>query len=101
ATGPLAERVVDLVSPGVAEVLALQVDPRAAGVLGQALGEGQGRRPSHVLSRELGYPLPEGGIPSRLAVRRLQLDEGRHESLGHVPAPEGAEVAAPVGQPEL
>ena len=95
---PLAQRVVDLVGAGVTEVLALEVDARAAGMLGEPLGERQGRRAPHVLPRELGDPLPEGRVAPRLAVRRLQLEERRHQRLGHVAAAEGAEVPRAVGQ---
>ena len=53
----LAERVVDLVRAGVAQVLALQVDARAAELARQALGEVERRRPADVvleLALELG-----------------------------------------------
>ena len=40
---PLAEAVVDLVRAGVEQVFALEVDLRAAEVLGEALGEVEGR----------------------------------------------------------
>ena len=45
----LADRVVDLVRAGVTEVLALQVDPRAAEPPRQVLGEVERRRAADVL----------------------------------------------------
>ena len=64
---PLAERVVDLVGAGVAEVLALQVDARAAGVLGQPLGEVERRRAARRTRATAGRPAP--GRPGRAAPR--------------------------------
>ena len=61
---PLAERVVDLVGAGVAEVLALEIDPRAAGVLREPRRRtSSGVGPAHVVGAERGQPL--AGRPGR------------------------------------
>jgi hypothetical protein len=97
ARRPLAERVVDLVGARVTEVLALQVDARAARVLGETLGERERRGAADVLPRELGETLPVGRVAPRLAVGRLELEERRHQGLGHVAAAERPEVSGAIG----
>ncbi len=47
----LADGVVDLVRPGVVEILALEVDLRAAGMLGQAFRQIERARPADVLAQ--------------------------------------------------
>ena len=46
----LAEHVVDLVRAGVVELLALEIDFRAAEMLGQPLGEIERRRPADIIA---------------------------------------------------
>src|SRR5437667_355774 len=96
---PLPEHVVDLVRARMTEVLALEVDPRAAAVLGEPGGFVQGRRPACVVARERREPRVEPGVTLRRRVRALQLDERAHERLGDEPAAVAAEVPARVGQP--
>src|SRR5262249_46972433 len=95
---PLAERVVDLVGAGVAQVLALEMDPGPARLLGEPAGEGQRGRPADVLRREVTEPARERGIASGLAVGGLQLEQGRHERLGDVATPVRPEVPRPIGK---
>ena len=109
----LAEGVVDLVGAGVAEVLALQVQPQAGrdrrpggagrsdeparfveGRGGQPIGAIERGRPARI-GRQQGPELgPEAGIVAELVVRPLEVLEGRHQGLRHVPTAEFA-VAAP------
>ena len=49
----LAEAIVDLVRAGVIELVALEVDFRAAEMLGQALGEIERRGAAHIMGPEL------------------------------------------------
>jgi hypothetical protein len=92
----LPQCVVDLVRAGVTEILALEVDPGAAEFFRQALGEIKRRLPAGVFP-ELALKLAaKRGIAPRGAVSLLQLDQRRHERLGHVSPAEDAEVAAPV-----
>ena len=56
----LAEHVVDLVRAGVVEVLALEQDPGAAGVLGEALRLGQRAGPPGVVLLQVAQLGQEG-----------------------------------------
>ena len=87
----LAEHVVDLVRAGVVEVLALEEDPRTAGVLGEPRDLGDRRRATGVRvqqPRELGL---ERGVGLRGLVLRRQLVDRGDERLGHVAPAELAE----------
>ena len=103
----LAERVVDLVSAGVGEVFALEVEPQTrdprglrpvtgeAGRLeahgvGQAIGAVQGGRSSGERPEELAQLGPEDRVLAKRVVCLLELLEGGHQGLGDVAA---AEVA--------
>ena len=89
----LADRVVDLVRAGVAEVLALEVDPRPAELLRQPFRIVERRRAPDILP-EVGVQL---GLELRVAARLLvltgKLIEGGNQGLGDVPSAEGAEAA--------
>src|SRR4051794_39721424 len=79
----LAEGVVELVRPGVHEVLALEPQ-LAPGDLGEALGEVQRRRAPAVVAQqhlELGAV---AGVVARRDPLRLELGERRHQRLGYV-----------------
>ena len=94
----LADGVVDLVRAGVVQVLALDVDARAAALLGQALGEIDRARAADVvleLVAELGV---ERRILARALVGDAQLVQRRGERLRDEHAAVGAEVPARVGQ---
>ena len=93
----LAEAVVDLVTAGVIELVALQVDLRAAEVLGEALGEIQGARTSGVVRVEVIELRLERRIGLRLVVRLLQIEDQRHQCLGDKAAAENAEVPPFIG----
>src|SRR5262249_50086174 len=87
----LADAVVDLVRPGVVEVLALEVDARPAELARQVLGEPEPRRPADVVAEE---PLELGDerrVGPRLVPRPGQLVERGEQRLGHVAAAVGPE----------
>ena len=94
---PLTERVVDLVGAGVAEILTLEIDLRAAGIFGEPLGKEEGRWPPHEGGEEVVEFGGEGGIGPRLVIGRLQLIERRGERFGHIAAAKGAKPAEAVG----
>ena len=75
----LAQHVVDLVRAGVVEVLALEEDPHAPGVLGEALGLGQQRRPAGVVLVQLRDLRGELGIGLGFLEGVLELIQGRDE----------------------
>jgi len=94
----LTDGVVDLVRAGVQQVLALEVDLRAAEVLRQPAREVQPRRATGVVGepgRELTHEAPIAPEPRPGPV---QLEQRRHQRLGDVAAAELAEVAVRVRQ---
>ena len=95
ARSDLAERVVDLVRARVEEVLALEVDPRAAERVREAPRLGQRRRPAGVGPQEARRARARNdGVAPRLLVRLRELVERRHERLGHEAPAERAEAPA-------
>ena len=83
----LAEDVVDLVGTGMGQVFSLEIETqlwRDGG--GKAVGSIQRRRPAGVVREKLAQLGPEGRIVADLGVRLLDLDESRHQRLGHVAA---------------
>gem|GEM_PF-2562505 len=93
----LADAVVDLVRAGVVQLFALEVDLRAAAMLGQAFGEIQRGRATDVVALEVGELLGELGVLLGLLVFGGQLVDQRHQGFGDVLAAERAEQAAGVG----
>ncbi len=81
----LAQRVVDLVRPGVQQVLALQVDLRAAQFLGQPLGKVERSRPPRKVPQQVIQLRLEFRVRLRQLVLVLQLQQGSHQRLRHIP----------------
>jgi len=90
----LADGVVYLVGAGVVEVLALQVNLRPPQLLGESLGEVKGAGPAHVVLQVIVDLRLERRVGLRLAVGRLQLEQCRHQGLGHIAAAKLAEVSS-------
>ena len=111
-------RVVDLVRAGVGEVLALEVeaqarDGRRAARIGRAVGQPPGRfgpdrvgqavgpierrRAPGERGEQLAKLRPEDGVLTKGGVGGLELLEGRHQRLGHIPAAEIALHPPPAG----
>ena len=93
----LAEHVVDLVRAGVVEVLALEQDPRAAGVLGEPRHLGDRAGPAGVVALQPVELGEERRVDPHGLVGLGQLVERGDQRLGHEPAAEDAEVAGGVG----
>jgi hypothetical protein len=90
---PLANGIVDFVRPGMQQVFALQVNPRAAKFLRKTRSELQRRRPpGEILQQTLKLRL-EGCIRFRKLVSALQLEERYHECFRHVTAAVGAKAS--------
>ena len=89
----LPEGVVDLVSAGVKEVFALEVNFRSAQLLRPALGEIKWRRAPDIVVQEI----VELGMKGRIIFCRLiggcQFLQGSHQRLRHKHAAKLAEVA--------
>ena len=79
----LAERVVDLVRAGVGQVLALQVNLRAAQLLGQTAGIGQRGGPAHVGMQQVSQLSLKYRVGLHAAVGCFQLGQRGHERFGH------------------
>ena len=73
----LSERVVDLVRAGVGEVLALDVDARAAEIAGEVLGVVEGSRPADVVAGQELQPVLELLVGLRGPVFDLKLVDSR------------------------
>src|SRR5690606_22599970 len=87
-----AERVVDLVSASVVQVLALQVDAGAGGGA-EPFRAIQRRRPADVVAEQPAELGPEVGILARFLVGGRQLIERGEQRLRDVAAAEPAEPA--------
>ena len=85
----LAEHVIDLVRPGVGEVLALEQHRAAAGLLAEPFRAVQQRRPARVAAQQPVEFGPEGLVLARLLVGGGQLVQRRHQRLGREPAAVG------------
>ena len=86
----LAERVVQLVGPGVEEVLALQVEPLAGR---ESLGERERRRAARIGGQQPVQLAGERVVRLGLAPAGLELVERRDERLG-----DETPAVLPVGQ---
>src|SRR5215210_4458349 len=74
------------------EVLALEPDVGPAPLAGQTFGEHQGGRPADEVPRKAVSLFAELGVVPVAFVGLFELFEGVDQGLGHVAAPEGAEV---------
>jgi hypothetical protein len=83
----LPQGVVDFVRPGVGQVLPLDIDLRPSQLRGEMPGEIQGRGAAHVILQVPGQLPPELLVAADPPIRRLQLQQGRHQGLRHKPAP--------------
>jgi hypothetical protein len=93
----LAQHVVDLVAAGVGEVLALEQDARAAGVLGQPPGVGERRRAPGVRREQPVELGEERRVGAGGGVGGGELVERGDERLGDEAAAVRAEVAGASG----
>ena len=89
----LAEHVVDLVGPGVVEVLALEDDPRSPGVLGEPRHLGDAR-PAGVGAVQPLQLTDELGVHHGLEADLVELLQSRDQRLGDEAA---AELSEPSG----
>src|SRR5207248_3817096 len=92
----LAERIVDLVRPGVAEVFPLQPERRATGSLAEPIGAIDWRRPPAECPRQRFEVTTKLVVALRGIERGRQFVDGRHQSLGDEPAAVAAKSPARV-----
>ena len=94
---PLAERVVDFVGAGMAEIFTLEINLRAAGEFGEPLGEEQGGGPADECRQQPVEFLGKRRIGDGVFIGPLELLECRRERFRNVAAPEAAKAAERVG----
>src|SRR5205814_3770546 len=92
----LADDVVDLVRPGVREILTLEQDAHPQ-LLGKPLARGDGRGPPGVVAQDGGPLVAKGGVAPRAAKGFFQLHARGNQRLGDVPSSELAEPARGAG----
>src|SRR5215467_1303584 len=80
----LPEAVVDLVSACVVQVLALEVDLRAAQVVRQMFGKIKRARPADIMLQKSAKLGLESRVLLRLRVGSFQLEEQRHQGFGDI-----------------
>ena len=93
----LPQHVVHLVRAGVVEVLALEIDLGAAQMLAQPFGEVERRWPPDIILEVTVHLLAKERILLCRRIGTLQLQNQRHQRLGHEAAAIEAEMAALVG----
>src|SRR5262249_27907526 len=94
----LPQHVVDLVRAGVAKILALEIDPCAADVLGGVPGEGARARSARIVAQQRRQLLLNPAIAPCSRIGLLQSHERRHQRLGHETPAIRAEVTARIGK---
>ena len=80
----LTEHIVDLVGAGVVQVLALEIDLRAAQILRHLLGVVKPRRTACVVIQQLAELPVELRIVLIVLISGLQLRDGVHQDLGDI-----------------
>ncbi len=93
----LAEHIVDLVRAGVVQLLALEIDLRAAELFGHALGEIERARPADIMGEQTFQLGVIGRVLAGLVIGFFQRQDQRHQGFGDETAAENAEMAARVG----
>src|SRR5713226_3656157 len=95
----LAQRVVDLMRPRMAEILPLEIDPRPLELPCEPLGKVKRGFPPGIFAEITVKLSAEARIAPDLFVSFLQLDQRRHERLGDIPTAIDTEVTAPIRHP--
>ena len=96
----LSEHVVDLVRAGVVQVLALEVDLRAAEVPGHFFRVIQAAGPARVLIKQRGKLPVEFRVVLIVVICLFQFDDGVHQRFRDVLAAVDAEASAGIGHSE-
>ena len=93
----LAQGIVDLVRPGMSQILALKIDLRAAQMITQPLGIGNRGRATDKGALEVSQLFHKRFVIARLEVSFFQLIERAHQCFRHKLAAIGAKVTALIG----
>ena len=93
----LAQHIVDLVGAGVVQLVALEVDFRAAEMFGHALGVVERRGAPDIMGRQMVQLGLIAGVGFRRRIGLFEIQHEGHQGLGHEAAAENAEMARVVG----
>lgn len=80
----LPDRVVYLVRTGVVEVLALQIDLRAAAIFAEPARVEERRRPADIVAHYGAVLLPKRRVGDGLQIEFLEFFESRHQRFGDI-----------------
>jgi len=89
--------LLTFVRAGMIELLALEIDLRAAEMLGQTLGEIERRRPADIVLEMAVHLGLEGRIGLGVGIGLFEVEDQRHQRFRDEASAEGAEVSAIVG----
>ena len=80
----LTKAVIDLVRAGMVQLVAFEIDFRAAKVLGHALGEIKRRRTADIMRPHVVHLRLEGRVQLRRAIFLFQAQDQRHQRFGDI-----------------
>ena len=93
----LAQHIIDLVRTGMVQLVALEIDLRAAEMLGQARREIERRGAAHIVPPQILHLRLECPLFLGLVIRSFEIQDQRHQGLGHETPAMQAETALLVG----
>ena len=93
----LSQHIVDLVGPGVVQILPLQIDLRPAQILRHLFGKIQPGWPPRVFIQKLGELPVESFVVLVVIVCRFQFNDRVHQRLGDILSPVDAEASFWIG----
>ena len=93
----LSDRVIDLVSAGVIQVLALQIDPGSTAFFRHTFSEVQRARPPRIRCQKRGQTPLKRVVALGTLVFFSQFFQGMHQRFGHITATEFTEPAHGIG----
>ncbi len=93
----LAQHIVDLVRAGMVQLVALEIDLRPAEMLGQPRREIERRGTTDVVLPQVVHLGPEIRVGLGMFIARFEIENQRHQRLGHEASAEDAETTLLVG----
>lgn len=93
----LSQHIVDLVGPGVVQILPLQIDLRPAQILRHLFGKIQPGWSARVFIEKLGELPVESFVVLVVIVCRFQFNDRVHQRLGDILSPVDAEASLWIG----
>src|SRR5258706_1899759 len=93
----LADAIVDLVCAGVVELLALEIDFRAAEMARQPFREIERAGPADIMFEKAIKLGGKFGVVLGRFIGFFELQQQRHQGFGNITSAEGAEMSARIG----